>query len=300
MKQTEQSTNHIGLIKPRVFFSNPQTLTTNPYQDKEQHDADPAILHNALKEFSTFREMLVDNNIAVTTLLGDPECPDHLFPNFFSTHDNGQAILFPMMAQNRARERTPEIIAYIRRHYEIAHDLTAFEKEGRALEANASVCLDRVNGLAFAALSKRTDEDLAKHLAELMGYELTICETALDNGLPVYHTDLIMFIGSGYACVCFEVMTKGAEGVRAALTKAGHEIVEITKDQLNKMCGNALQVIGAEGKKYLVMSSQAYNAFNEAQLTVFRKYVADIIHSPIPTIEKYGGGSARCLMQELF
>jgi hypothetical protein len=300
MKQKLQSTNHIGLIKPQVFFSNPQTLTTNPYQDHELHQADSVVLSKTLEEFMGFREMLVNNGIVVTTLLGHPDCPDHIFPNFFSTHDNGQAILFPMMAENRSKERTPEILDFIKRHYTIAHDLTHFEAEGKACEANASVCLDRVNGMAFAVLSKRTDEGLARHLAEIMGYDIVIGETALDNGLPVYHTDLMMFVGEGYAAVCFEVMTKGAEDFRQALTKLGHEVVEISKEQLNEMCGNALQVIGRGANKYLVMSSRAFNAYTDEQKAVFKKYVTDILHAPIPTIEKYGGGSARCLMQELF
>ncbi|MAZ00532.1 MAG: hypothetical protein CMH32_08375 [Micavibrio sp.] len=296
----KQSTDHIALIRPAVFFANPETMPSNPYQDQQKPVSEEEIYQQALKEFNGFHQMLLENGITVTVLHGHPDCPDHIFPNFLGTHEKGQAILYPMATENRAKERTPEIMSFIHRHYEILHDLTVYEQEGKALEANASVCLDRVNKIGYAALSSRTHKELALEWGRMMGYEIVICETALESGLPVYHTDLVMFIGNDFACVCFDVMTSGTEEVRKHLERSGKEIIEISLDQLNHMCGNALQVLGKDRQKYLIMSSHAYEHFTEEQLARFHAHVDHIIHAPIPTIERYGGGSARCLIQELF
>ncbi len=297
---SSQSTNHIALVRPKVFFSNPQTQETNPYQDAEKPVSDDAIYQKALEEFYGFHHMLVENGIIVTVLPGAERCPDHIFPNFLGTHEKGKAILYPMMSENRARERTPEILSFVNRHYDVVLDMRGYEKQGKALEANASICLDRVNKIGYAALSARTDEGLAREWADKMDYELHVFTTDLGNGLPVYHTDLVMFIGDTFAGVCFEVMTSGQDAVRASFENTGHEIIEITLEQMNHMCGNALQVIGPREEKFLVMSSMAYENFREDQRIAFKRHVDHIIHAPIPTIEQYGGGSARCLIQELF
>lgn len=298
--KAQQSTNHIALVRPRVFFSNPETQSTNPYQETEKPPSEKEIFDLALEEFYGFHRMLVDAGIICTILPGDANCPDHIFPNFLGTHERGKAILYPMMAPNRRAERTADIMSFVNRHYDIHLDLTAEEGSGHALEANASITLDRINKIAFAAISKRTSQELAQKWGGQMGYEVIAFNTALESGLPVYHTDLVMFIGDDFAGVSFEVMTDGQDAVRKAIEKTGKEIIEITADQMNHMCGNALQIIGHQGKKYLVMSTQAYENYRPDQIATFKKYVSDILHAPIPTIEKYGGGSARCLIQELF
>lgn len=299
-----QSTNHIMLIEPAEFYLNPETRETNVYQ-LDEHESREKTFEKALREFRDFQALLIENGIAVTTMRGAEGCPDHLFPNWASSHENGgdrRMVLYPMMNENRRAERTPAIIDLMERTYRIELDLRDRELGGHYLEATGSLCLDRMNKVAYAARSPRTDEGLAREWGAAMGYDIELFDTRSHTGKPIYHTDLVMFIGTDVAALCKDCIigNDAQERIAARLAASGRELVELSLAQQQAFCGNALEVIGEDGKPFLVMSSRAYEALDAAQKEIFGRYFERILHSPLHTIETYGGGSARCLMMELF
>lgn len=296
---SRQSTRSLLLIEPAVFYANPETMDTNVYQIDE-HESHDVTYQKALAEFRGFRDMLVENGVIVTTVRGHDECPDHLFPNWMSTHEDGKLILYPMLNENRRAERVPEMIGFIENYYELAYDFRDFEEQGQFLESTGSLCLDRVNKVAYVALSGRTSESLARTWAQQTGYDIEIFETLSHTGKPVYHTDLVMWIGSNVAAICTECITGEHRDRVLSRLKETHEVVELTRAQLQSFCGNSLEIIGADDEKMLVMSEAAYHSLYDVQKEIYERYFSRLLYAPIPTIEKYGGGSARCLIMELF
>ncbi len=299
-----QSTRHMLMIEPAVFFANPETMETNVYQVEEDGPGKEALFQAALKEFRDFRDMLVENGVYVTTTCGYQECPDMVFPNWASTHrdENGEGtlVLYPMLNENRQAERAPGMIELCKRSYANVVDLTAHEKEGRVLEAQGSLVLDRVNKIAYAALSARTDKALVEKWGELMGYQTVIFNTKSHTGQPVYHTDLIIHIGTSYAGVCAPAIVEEDRARVVDSLRTTREVVEFSMDQLQSFCGNALEVLGEGNAPMLVLSSAAYAALSGDQRAMMEKHFTRLLHSPLPTLEKYGGGSARCTLMEMF
>ena len=287
------------LIEPAEFFANPETMETNVYQvdERESHDA---TLQTALKEFRGFREVLEKNGVKVTVAKGKKDCPDMLFPNWISTHEGGGMILYPMLNESRRAERSQDIIDALKKDYKILHDFRDWEKEKFIVEATGSLCLDRMFKTAYAALSKRTDAEAVREWGALMGYDVEIFKTRSHTGAPVYHTDLVMFIGTEVAAICMECILEEYRDRLLQRLYGFREVVELTMAQQTAFCGNSLEVIGEGGQKMLAMSDSAFNALTAEQKERFGKYYSRILHSPLPTIEAYGGGSARCLMLELF
>lgn len=296
---TQQSTRHIMMIEPAVFYANPETMETNIYQvDEKEQEAQ--IYRHALAEFRGFRDLLVESGVIVTTAYGHEDCPDMVFPNWASTHEGGRMVIYPMLNHNRRAERVPEIIAFLKKMYPDVIDLTPHEKEGLFLEARGSIVCDRVNRVGYIALSQRTSRELALQWAEMMDYEVEIFETQSHTGMPVYHTDLVMYVGSSVAGVCADaIVEKDRERVLRRI-RATHEVVEFNMDQLRSFCGNALEVRGAYDDKMLALSSAAYHALSPEQKAVLEKHFTKLLHAPLPTLEKYGGGSARCTLMELY
>jgi hypothetical protein len=294
-----QSTRHIFLIEPAEFYANPETMETNVYQ-MDEHESHDATLKKAVQEFRGFRDMLVENGVFVTVVKGSAGCPDMLFPNWVSTHDGKNMILYPMLNQSRRDERRPDLIALLAGTYKLQHDLRSWENDGQFVEATGSLCLDRLNKIAYAALSRRTTADAARQWAKLMNYEIEIFETSSHTDLPVYHTDLVMWIGTEVAAVCAEcILPAYRESVLSRL-ESSRDVIELTAAQQQAFCGNSLEVLGEKDEKMLVMSQRAYDALTDQQIKKLNQYYARLLYTPIPTIETYGGGSARCLMGELF
>lgn len=287
------------MMEPVDFQSNPQTMETNTYQAPNPANVNP-IQEKAAAEFRTFRDTLVREGVIVTTVIGQMGSPDDIFcNNWVSTHGDGTLVYYPMLAPNRQRERRPEIMKMFEGRYRIALDLSAEEKNGKFLESTGSLWMDRVNKIAYCALSPRTDESLAQRWADVMGFKLITFRTRNHVGKPVYHSDVMMFIGTGYAGVCLECMwDEDRAKVIESLGKT-HAIIPITLDQLRSFCGNSLELRGRGDKKVLVMSAQAESALSHDQKSSFLKYVDRIVSSDITTIETYGGGSARCMLLEL-
>lgn len=295
----KQSTRHIMVMEPVGFHSNPETKETNTYQQDDPNDV-VSIQQRAVLEFRRFRDILIDQGVFVTTIKGQKESPDDIFcNNWVSTLGDGTLVYYPMLAHNRQIERRPEIMQMLEGRYKVALDLSAYEKEGRYLESTGSLWIDRVNKVVYSALSARTDARLAKLWCEKLGYELVTFNTRNHAGKPVYHTDVMMFIGTGYAGICLEcILEEDRERVRQKLSRT-HEVIELSLPQLQSFCGNALELLGEGNEKMLVMSHSAFKALQPAQVSAFLKHVSRIVYSDISTIEAYGGGSARCMLLEL-
>ena len=292
-----QSTNHIFMVEPVDFHSNPQTKETNAYQ----HDDDQTIKgiqSKAVAEFRAFRDLLVTHGVCVSTALGQEGAPDDIFcNNWISTHIGRRAVLYPMLAENRKVERRDDLLALVRRSYSDIFDFSAHEQKGKALESTGALCLDRVNKIAYFNASPRADESIARLWADTMDYVLVPFETEYE-GQPVYHTDVVMWIGTKMAGVCSECI-KDKEVVLEQLSKT-HEVLEFTNDQMKSFCGNALEVVGKGGEKMLVMSAAGFNELKPSQRKVIGKHYRSVIQPNIKTIEYYGGGSARCMLLEMF
>lgn len=299
-----QSTNHIWMTEPVNFHCNIQTMETNTYQSPDPDDVE-MVRKNAHNEFLSLRDKLVAAGVTVTTVLGHSDSPDDIFPNWASTHilDDGTRglIYYPMLNQNRRIERRPEMKNILERQYKVIADLSDAEDQDIALESTSALWMDRMYKIAYSAVSLRSDTTLAKKWCDLMRYEYVPFNTRNHVGKPVYHSDVMMFIGTEFVGICLDcILPEDRDRVRAKIETSGREIVEISMSQLREFCGNSLEVSARDGTKKLVMSGSAYRAYSDAQKKVFLKYVSEIIWSDLPTIQTYGGGAARCMMLEIF
>lgn len=295
----EQSTNHIFMIEPEEFYSNPQTASSNHYQKKDDKEKD-LILDLAINEFRAFRDNLVAHGIFITTFKGDKGCPDHIFPNWFTTFADKTMQIFPMKAENRRLEKNKTMIDRLAKSYALSNDLSFHEENNIFLESTSSMVFDRVNGIAYIALSPRADHDLANSWCQDNGFKPVIFETTSHSGEPIYHTDVLMYVGTSLIGICFDVINAEYRDEVKSHARKYHEVLEIEKDQLLSFCGNSLEVKSKDNKLYLVMSDTAKQALSHQQLEIISNHYEGIIHSDIHTIEKYGGGSARCMLSELF
>ena len=294
-----QSTNHVLLIKPVEFYSNEQTIETNHYQNTNNNKPRSEILNEALVEFDQFEENLLDHDIRVTTFLGQKGCPDNIFPNWAVTFDDQSMHIFSMLGKNRRLEKSENHIQDLNRTYKTTLDYSEYEKKSQFLEGTSSLVLDRVNRIAYMGISPRSDEELAKKWASEHDYQLFAFETQSHTGKPIYHSDVMMYIGTELAVICTEAIKTGANNVINQLSKT-HEILEISSDQLINFCGNCIEVKDLNNSINLIMSTRAYEGYESSQLKVLNNYFKHIIHSDLKTIEAYGGGSARCMIMELF
>jgi hypothetical protein len=297
----KQSTNHILMVEPAVFYANPQTRETNAYQALREEEPLDVILNKARAEFRSYRDMLVAHGVIVTSILGREGSPDMVFPNWASTHEGGRLIIYPMLNENRQAERTPEIIGMLKTFYPKHEDWSGYEAQGLTLESTASIVSDHVNKRAYAGLSARTSKVLAEKWADMMGYDLITFETRSHAGIPVYHTDYLMYIGTDMVGICAEcfVDAQARDKVLARLRET-HDVVEFTMDQLRANCCNALEVVGKGGERMLTMSKSAQNVLTDAQRAVIGRHYKTLLCPDIATLEKYGGGSARCMLMEMF
>ncbi len=295
-----QSTRHLLMIEPREFYANPQTMETNVYQAPEGQDTPDQIYQKALDEFRQYREELVRHGVLITTAFGYKGCPDMVFPNWMSTTPRGHFLLHPMLNDNRRAERAPEVVSVFKDKYKTVLDWSHYEKEGLFLESTASIVADHVNKVGYSGLSPRTSRELVEKWGKEMGYEMVIFETQSHTGKPVYHTDFMMYIGSGMAGLCTPCIVEKDRARVLERLKSTHDVVEFTMAQLQANCGNALEILGEDNEKMLTMSRAAYFALTPDQKAIMQKHYKTIIHSPIETLEKYGGGSARCMLMEIF
>ena len=296
-----QSSDHLFMIEPEVFYSNEQTLESNHYQYKHDEELEKVdIKKMALIEFNGLKSKIEENGIAVTSMKGIKDCPDHIFPNWFITFEDKSFQLFSMKAENRRLEKTNEMVNFLSQNYRLSGDLTEFENQGLFLEATSSMVFDRVNRVVYAASSARTHKDLTKKWCNDNDYELVLFETVSHKGDSIYHTDVFMYVGQKVIGICFDViLPEFKDLVRDKVTKF-HDVFEIAESQILDFCGNSLEARNKDNEFFLIMSSRAFNTLSDNQKIQLSKYYKKIIHSDLTTIEKYGGGSARCMLNELF
>ncbi|MGH1402976.1 MAG: arginine deiminase-related protein [Alphaproteobacteria bacterium] len=297
----KQSTNHLLMVEPAVFYANPQTMETNVYQVTGEQEPRDVTLRKACQEFRTYRDMLVEKGVLVTSVLGRDLCPDMVFPNWASTYDQGRLIIYPMLNENRQAERTPEIIGMLKSFYPDFVDWSALENDGLVLESTASIVSDHINKRGYAGLSRRTSPEMVEKWAGHMGYDVMTFETLSHAGIPVYHTDFLMYIGTSMVGICAPCITDVP--VRHAVLdrlSQTHEVVEFSMEQLQANCCNALEVIGTDGEHMLTMSKAAFEALTDSQIEIIQRHYKTLICPDLSTLEKYGGGSARCMLMELF
>ena len=297
-----QTTSNLLMIRPRDFKFNEQTAANNRFQ-QDSDDADVQL--KAVQEFDAFVSTLRSNDINVTVIddTADPETPDSIFPNnWISFHDDGTVILYPMFSLNRRLERREEILEELSKRYLITNriDLSAYENDDLFLEGTGSLVLDRVAKIAYACRSIRTDEKVLEDFCKQTGYRSVVFDAVDGTGFPIYHTNVMMCLASQYAVICLDaiVNTTQKNSVIESLQSSGKEIIPISIDQMNHFAGNMLQLNNTKGKHLLAMSEQAYKSLTTEQLNVLAKY-NEIVFSPIATIEKHGGGSARCMLAEI-
>jgi hypothetical protein len=298
-----QTTNHIMMIRPVNFSFNAETAVNNAFQVAGAADQ---AQEKAQQEFDRFVALLQQNGIDVTVINDSPEpyTPDSIFPNnWVSFHEDGRVVLYPMFAPNRRAERKPAVLTTIFKRFSHSAilDLTAAENENRFLEGTGSMVLDRVNKITYACLSPRTEKKLVDDFAEKLGYTAVCFRSVDNNGQEIYHTNVMMCIADRYAVICMDSIPDANEKqlVEAAIRNSGKQLIRITLDQMNSFAGNMLQVRNAAGQTFLVMSSQAYYSLTPEQISQLESY-NPILHSDLRTIETNGGGSARCMMAEIF
>jgi len=298
-----QHTSHLLMIKPVKFDFNEETAINNSFQSRS---ADEAVQEKALQEFNTFIDILRNHGVDVTVIEDTPEphTPDSVFPNnWISFHDNGSVFLHPMFALNRRLERKPHILAEIRKKFKVDQiiDLTGHEAHHAFLEGTGSMVLDRNNKIVYACISPRTDKEVLKEFCDKVGYR-AVSFTAVDAaGRAIYHTNVMMCVADAFVVICLDSIKNNTEKetVVNCITRTGKQVIEISFDQMNHFAGNMLQVHNMDGKIFTVMSSQAYRSLTPQQVKQIEQS-SSIIHSEISTIEMNGGGSARCMMAEIF
>lgn len=298
-----QATNHLLMIRPCQFSYNEETAVNNAFQAPTE---DPDVQAKALEEFNNMTDLLEQHDIDVMIVddTPDPCTPDAIFPNnWVSFHSNGTAILYPMFAPTRRRERKSGVLERVREIFKIRHilNLSDYEKQDMFLEGTGSMVLDRVNHVAYACLSRRTNKKVLDEFCRKMSYKPMVFEASDHFGQPIYHTNVMMSIGEKFAVICLESIRneQQREMVRKELTRTQKEVIEINEQQMAGFAGNILQVRSRRGDRFIIMSSTAYASFRPEQLQALSKH-GKIIHADIPTIEINGGGSTRCMIAEIF
>jgi hypothetical protein len=291
------------MVEPVGFGANPETAHDNAFQKPVPAAEEPSVEARAHAEFHALKEALESRGVEVVVFPpgADPP-PDAVFPNnWFSTQPGMPWVLYPLMAPSRRRERSPAIVAWLRDRYGEPIDLTAEEARGRFLEGTGSLVIDAIAGVVYASRSSRTDRELVEAWAARMGYRPLVFTTRDRDGRTVYHTNVVLTLGTGYAIACLEAIEheEARVEVTAELERSGREIVAIGLDQLHAFCANALELEGAGGKRLLVMSERAWRALVPAQRAALDAR-AEIVRVDLETIETYGGGSARCMLAELY
>ncbi len=297
---SKQSTSHLFMIEPEAFYSNEQTAFTNHYQEKVTDETPEIIAEKALAEFHGFKNAIEDKGIKVTSLKGSKDCPDHIFPNWFITFDDKTMQIFSMMAPNRRKEKKPSMIEHLTNTYELTDNMSYLEDKEVFLESTSSMVFDRVNRIVYAGISPRTNAVQLIIWCRNNDYELVLFETESHTGSPIYHTDVLMYVGTDIIGICLDVIKPEHRDYVEEKVNAHHKVIELTPEQIQNFCGNAIEAKNNNNELFLIISSTAFNALNQDQKEQLLKSYKDIIHSDIPTIEKYGGGSARCMLTELF
>ena len=301
-----QLASTVLMIRPARFQSNPMTAASNVFQgqsSKSPEEQQPA----ALEEFDSLAAALREAGIGVVIVddTAYPHTPDSIFPNnWVSFHADGRVVLYPMEAPNRRTERRPDIVETLNDElgFQVSEvlDLSEHEASGQFLEGTGSMVLDRSNKIVYACLSTRTDLAPLGDFAQRMDYDVVAFDAFDRNGVPIYHTNVLMNVGEAIAVICDEAIVREEqrEAVLSRLKETGHEVVSLSFDQLEAFAGNMLELRNTQGERVLAMSTQAWESLSaDQQKTLLAN--AKVVHSPINTIESSAGGSVRCMLAEI-
>jgi hypothetical protein len=301
-----QISNAVLMIRPVAFGFNPQTAVNNYFQVEDTSADVPSL---ALAEFDTFVAKLQAKGMDVLVVedTKNPHTPDSIFPNnWVSFHADGRLCLYPMFAENRRKERKNNVLEAVKAKYEVKEivDFSAHENNEIYLEGTGSIIIDHANQTAYAAISQRLDEALFYQWCKVFGYQAVAfdaLQSVAQQRLPIYHTNVMMCVADQFVVICLDSIDDATQkqAVKSKIEAHGQEIIEISEAQMHQFAGNMLQLQNAQGEKFLVMSSTAYHSLNAEQIAKIEQY-SQIIHSDLQTIERNGGGSARCMLAEIF
>jgi hypothetical protein len=298
-----QATSNLLMIRPVSFGFNDQTAGSNAFQTRSANQQQ--VQAKALAEFDGLVKVLRDNKVNVTVIEDTPQphTPDSIFPNnWVSFHTNGDVFFYPMQAENRRLERREDIIRKLENNFSVKHiiDLSRFERENKFLEGTGSMVLDRDNRLAYACLSPRTDATVLATFCEQSGYKAISFNAVDEKGLAIYHTNVLMALGSRFAIICLDSIpnTTEKEQVIESLVSTHKQIIDISFNQMNHFAGNMLEVKNTDGDTLIVMSQSAYDILKEEEQDLLYAF-GKLVYADISTIETNGGGSARCMIAEV-
>lgn len=288
------------LVRPAAFGYNPETAASNAFQ--KQADSDINIQANALKEFDQVVAKLTEHGIATMVVedSNDPKKTDAIFPNnWITTHEDGRIVLYPMMAPSRRKERRTDIVFQLQKKFKTSGviDLSANEQEGKFLEGTGSIIFDHPNRIAYACRSDRTEQSLFHSLCNQLGYKPCLFSATDENGLSIYHTNVMMWVGESLAGICLESIQNEAEeeSVLNLLSSTNHKVIALSFAQMHLFAGNMFEVKNNINERFLLMSQTAFNSLLPGQLSEMEKYLTPL-PMDIGTIEESGGGSIRCMV----
>ena len=299
-----QNTQHIAMVRPAAFGFNEETALNNHFQNSEQKN-NAALQEQAVEEFDAMVTLLQDNGIDVLILSDTPlpPKPDAVFPNNWFCCNNGMIQVFPMYAPSRRLEKNWAMIDAVKEKtgISIVKDWGSYEEKSMFLEGTGSMIIDHEHNIAYACISARTDEKLFGQFCKENNY-LPICFAAADeSGREIYHTNVMMCVAHKFAVICLDAITGDIDRKKIIheLETTGHEIIDISFEQMNSFAGNMLELVNDKDEHVLLMSRTAFNSLNFAQLEAIRQY-ATILSPDVSTIEQAAGGSVRCMVAELF
>ena len=301
-----QTTDSILMVRPAAFAFNVQTAGSNSFQHSDLADNSHAIHASALKEFDDAVQALRNADVSVTVVedTAEPAKPDAIFPNnWFSTHSNGAIVLYPMFTPNRRLERRIDLVEMLTQRFGFGPliDLSFWEDRGKVLEGTGSMVLDRVHRIAYACLSPRTDSEPFAEFCMKLNYR-PVTFVALDRRAePIYHTNVVMAIGEKVAVICLECIAdpEQRESVADSLRQMGKSLLDLSYVQLQNFAGNMLEIRNTHGRPVWALSACAWQSLTEQQQSLLSAD-ALVVAPAIPTIERVGGGSLRCMIAELF
>ena len=300
-----QTSDTVLMIEPIAFGFNEQTAVNNYFQVQQEGN----VQEKALQDFNSFVEKLRAKGINVIKIKDtlDPKTPDSIFPNnWVSFHQDGKVVLYPMFAENRRLERREDIINQIKEQFDVKEiiDYSKIENENKYLEGTGSMIFDHDNKIAYGSVSLRLDEELFRKFCDEFGFTPVVFHSYQNAGeerLPIYHTNVMMCVADKFVVICLDCIDDETErqNVIDSIKKSEKELIEISEDQMQQFAGNMLQVQNNSGEKFLVMSQSAYRSLKLEQISAIEKH-SEIIYSDLETIETNGGGSARCMLAEVF
>lgn len=299
------ATSTILMIRPAAFGFNEQTAANNFFQNQPSISKE-TLQQKVLEEFDNMAQLLVEQDIEVLVIEDTPEPPkpDAIFPNnWLCTLPAGTIAVFPMYAANRRIEKRDDILQWLTENYKVTgvEDWSEYEAEGRFLEGTGSMVMDHDNKIIYACRSERTDTVVLEKFAKAHGYNAIAFNASDSKGRPVYHTNVMMCIGGRFAVICTDAITDETEriAVTQLLESTGHDLIQISLQQMHAFSGNMLQLKNIRGEDFIVMSTSAWNSLTGQQRTRLQSFAKPLVIN-IPTIEQVEGGSVRCMIAEIF